>query len=290
MHIDGVPNRGSRPPICCASRFAKATGAQAHAGQPIRALRRQIGHPRDPAREASPAESCSRPSPRARTGSGGGACSHAASRHRPPHWHAASRERELVCAMVAARVLAPHTKLATTRWWHTTTLAEEFGVGDANEDDLYAAMDWLLERQGRSRRSSPRGTSRRAGLGALRPELELLRRQLLSVGQDWATTATARRASSRSTTAWSPTRAAVRLRSRCSTATPSIAKPCCRRSARFSDEFGIERFVVVGDRGMISQKAIDELKTLAGVDWITALKSAQIRSLVEGGRPAARPL
>jgi len=59
-----------------------------------------------------------------------------------------SPERDRVCAMVAARVLAPHTKLATTRWWHSTTLAEEYGVSKADEDDLYAAMDWLLERQG----------------------------------------------------------------------------------------------------------------------------------------------
>ena len=58
------------------------------------------------------------------------------------------RERELVLAMVASRIVAPHTKLATTRWWHTTTLAEDFGVVEANEDDLYAAMDWLLARQG----------------------------------------------------------------------------------------------------------------------------------------------
>src|SRR5690606_14239365 len=58
-----------------------------------------------------------------------------------------SRERALVLAMVAARVVAPQTKLATTRWWHTTTLAEDFGVSDATEGDLYAAMDWLLERQ-----------------------------------------------------------------------------------------------------------------------------------------------
>src|SRR5882757_6856984 len=59
----------------------------------------------------------------------------------------ASAERDCVCAMVTARILTPHTKLATTRWWHTTTLAEEFGVSEADEDDLYAAMDWLLERQ-----------------------------------------------------------------------------------------------------------------------------------------------
>jgi hypothetical protein len=68
------------------------------------------------------------------------------------------RERDLVLAMLSARIIAPHTKLATTRWWHTTTLAEEFGVVDADEDDLYAAMDWLLARQQPSRRSSPRAT------------------------------------------------------------------------------------------------------------------------------------
>ena len=53
---------------------------------------------------------------------------------------------------------------------------------------------------------------------------------------------------------------------------------------RMREEFGIERMVMVGDRGMISQKAIDEMSEDAGVDWITALKSAQIRCLVaEGG-------
>ena len=59
------------------------------------------------------------------------------------------RERDLVLAMVAARILAPSPKLATTRWWHTTTLADDCGVADASEDDLYAAMDWLLQRQER---------------------------------------------------------------------------------------------------------------------------------------------
>ncbi len=55
-------------------------------------------------------------------------------------------ERDRVLAMIASRIVAPHTKLATTRWWHTTTLAEDFGVADTDEDDLYAAMDWLLAR------------------------------------------------------------------------------------------------------------------------------------------------
>ena len=60
-----------------------------------------------------------------------------------------SPERDLVVAMIIARILKPESKLATTRWWHTTTLAAECGVADATEDDLYQAMDWLLERQDR---------------------------------------------------------------------------------------------------------------------------------------------
>src|SRR3990172_2432553 len=52
-----------------------------------------------------------------------------------------SRERDLVVGMVAARILAPESKLATTRWWHTTTLPAELGLADADEDDLYDAMD-----------------------------------------------------------------------------------------------------------------------------------------------------
>jgi transposase len=48
-------------------------------------------------------------------------------------------------------------------------------------------------------------------------------------------------------------------------------------------DFGLERLVLVGDRGMISHKAIDELRSLEGLAWITALKSAQIRALVQGG-------
>ena len=59
-----------------------------------------------------------------------------------------SRERDLVVAMVAGRIIAPEaSKLAMTHAWADTTLAEDLGVGDAHEDELYAAMDWLIERQ-----------------------------------------------------------------------------------------------------------------------------------------------
>jgi hypothetical protein len=71
-----------------------------------------------------------------------------------------SRERDLVVAMVAARILEPDSKLATTRWWHTTTLPVDLGVSDADEDALYEAMDWLLERQDAIEQSWRHATSK----------------------------------------------------------------------------------------------------------------------------------
>ena len=58
-----------------------------------------------------------------------------------------SRSRALVTAMIAERLLFPSSKLANTRHWHDTTLAEELDVAGATEDHLYDAMDWLLKRQ-----------------------------------------------------------------------------------------------------------------------------------------------
>ena len=60
-----------------------------------------------------------------------------------------SRQRDLVLAMIAERLLHGCSKLAGTRLWHATTLAEELSVADADVDELYKAMDWLLERQPR---------------------------------------------------------------------------------------------------------------------------------------------
>src|SRR6516225_1142361 len=59
------------------------------------------------------------------------------------------RERDLVVAMITQRLLDPCSKLATTRAWHTTTLAEHLGAQEATEDELCQAMDWLLERKER---------------------------------------------------------------------------------------------------------------------------------------------
>ena len=59
------------------------------------------------------------------------------------------RQRNLVVAMIVQRILHPSSKLAATRLWNTTSLAEELAVADAQVEELYAALDWLLPRQKR---------------------------------------------------------------------------------------------------------------------------------------------
>lgn len=194
-----------------------------------------------------------------------------------------SRERELVLAMVASRIAAPHTKLATTRWWHTTTLAEDFGVADADEDDLYAAMDWLLERQDRiqkklaARHLSPGGLvlydlSSSYFEGNCCPLAKLGysrdgKKGLLQVNYGLLTDARG-----------CPVAVSVHE------GNVADSQTLLPEVKRLREDFGIEQLVMVGDRGMISNKAIEELRESEGVGWISALKSVSIRALVEQGQ------
>jgi hypothetical protein len=193
----------------------------------------------------------------------------------------ASSERDRVCAMVAARVLAPHTKLATTRWWHTTTLAEEFAVSEADADDLYAALDWLLEHQGRIERKL---AARHLHSGALAlydlssSYFEGTHCPLGRIGhnRDGKKNKLQVNYGLLSTRAGCPLAVSVYEGNTADTMTlmPQVE--------RLREGYGLERVVLIGDRGMISHKAIGELRELAGLGWITALKSGQIRALVEG--------
>ena len=77
------------------------------------------------------------------------------------------RERDLVVAMIVQRLITPCSKLATTREWHTTTLAEELGVAEATENDLYEAMDWLFARPRAHREEAGGATPERGRVGAI---------------------------------------------------------------------------------------------------------------------------
>ena len=193
----------------------------------------------------------------------------------------ASPERERVCALVAARVLAPHTKLATTRWWHTTTLAQEYGVEGADADDLYEAMDWLLERQGAIERKLAARHLREGGLALYdlsSSYFEGTHCPLAKIGHSLDGKKNTLQVNYGLLTARNGCPVAISVYEG-NTADASTLMP---QVTKLRQGFGLERVVVVGDRGMISQKAIGELRELEGLAWISALKSGQIRSLIEG--------
>jgi hypothetical protein len=193
----------------------------------------------------------------------------------------ASAERDRICAMVAARVIAPHTKLATTRWWHTSTLAEEYGVESADENDLYAAMDWLLGHQGVIERKL---AARHLGEGALAlydlssSYFEGTCCPLGKIGHD----RDGKKNKLQVNYGLLTTRTGCPVAVSVYEGNTGDAKTLMPQVAQLREQFGLERVVLVGDRGMISHKAIQELRELEGLSWITALKSSQIRSLVEG--------
>ncbi len=194
-----------------------------------------------------------------------------------------SPERDLVLAMIGARIVSPNTKLATTRQWHSTTLAQDFGVADADEDDLYGAMDWLLAHQDSIQKKLAARHLQEGGLvlydlsssyfeGLTCPLAKLGysrdgKKGLLQVNYGLLTDARG-----------CPVAVSVYEGNVADSQTflPEVE--------RLRTSFGIERMVMVGDRGMISSRAIAELRQSPGVDWITALKSTSIRALVEQGQ------
>jgi transposase len=195
-----------------------------------------------------------------------------------------SRERDLVMAMVAERIIAPEaSKLGMTRAFTDTTLGEDLGVADADEDDLYAAMDWLIERQEAIEKRLAKRHLKNGGLvlfdltssyfeGVTCPLAKIGysrdgKRGTLQVNYGLLTDAHGR-----------PVSVSV---FEGNTADPKTLLP---QIEKMKASFGLDRVVLAGDRGMISNIQIEALRKLDGIDWITALKSGAIARLAEGGR------
>jgi transposase len=191
-------------------------------------------------------------------------------------------ERDWVVAMIAQRLIDPCSKLATTREWHTTTLAEELGVAEANENDLYAALDWLGKRQERIEKKLAARHLRAGGLvlydvsssfyeGHTCPlahyghdrdgknGLPIIIYGVMTNGEGCPVAVSVYGGDT-----GDPTTVADQI-------------------AKLRGRFGLSRLVLVGDRGMLTQPQIDKLQAHPGLGWITALTSTAVRELVEQG-------
>jgi hypothetical protein len=192
------------------------------------------------------------------------------------------RQRDLALALVVARVLQPGSKLATTRWWADTTLAEDLGVADATTDEVYQAMDWLVGRQDRIERTLARRHLEPGGLAYYDlsssyvegHSCELAARGYSrdqKVGKDQVEYGLLTDPDGRPI--------AVEV-FRGNTADPTAFTHAVDT---VRDRFKLTELVLVGDRGMITQARVQALRALGGMGWITCLRAAQIKQLAQAG-------
>jgi Transposase DDE domain len=196
----------------------------------------------------------------------------------------ACRERDLAYAMIISRVIRPESKLSTTTWWEDTTLGEDLGTAGASTDEVYAAMDWLLERQDAieaelaTRHLAPGGIamfdmssswveghcceladfgySRDGKRGKMQIEYGLLT---------------------------GPAGQPVAIRVFPGNTADSASFPEAVTAVR--DTFRLKEMVMVGDRGMLTKTRIDDLRKLDGMRWVTALRAPAVAALAADGGP-----
>src|SRR5271165_2875699 len=192
---------------------------------------------------------------------------------------APSRRRDLVTAMLVAQVIAPASKLACARGLRTatatSTLGEVLGLSGCDEDDLYEAMDWVLERQDAiekalAKRHLADGTlvlydvssaafeGRHCPLGKIGHARDGVKGRLQIVYGLLCSTA------------------GVPIAIEVFDGNTADPKTLTAQIQKLKGRFGLARICLVGDRGMLT----NELRP-AELDWITALRAPQIKALVE---------
>jgi hypothetical protein len=197
-----------------------------------------------------------------------------------------SRQRDLVTAMMVAQVIAPDSKLAIARGLREETAASSLGqvlhLGGCDEDDLYAAMDWLAARQDRiedalAARHLAGGTlvlydvssaafeGRACPLGAIGHPKDGVRGRLQIVY------------------GLLTSKEGVPVAIEVFEGNTGDPKTVASQVAKVKDRFGLARVVLVGDRGMLTAARLREDVRPAGLDWITALRAPQVKALVRDG-------
>jgi hypothetical protein len=201
----------------------------------------------------------------------------------------ACRQRDLALALVISRVVKPGSKLSTLTWWADTTLGADLGVADASTDEIYAAMDWLADRQ----------DAIEATLAGrhLAPEANPSRMALFDLSSSWVEG----RHCPLAARGYSRDGKKGKLQIEYGLLTDPAGRPVAVRvfagntgdPAAFTtaveivrEKFGLERMVMIGDRGMITSARIDALHELDDeIGWITALRAPAIAKLARDDGP-----
>jgi hypothetical protein len=205
---------------------------------------------------------------------------------------AAGRDRDLALALIISRVVRPGSKLATLAWWADTTLGADLSVADASTDEVYAAMDWLVERQDGIEAALARRHLASDPDRGVNPD----RMALFDLSSSWMTGSCcelAARGYSRDGKKHLPQityglltdpagrPVAVRV------FPGNTADPTAFLAAveTVKTRFGLDEMVMVGDRGMITTARIAALREVGGLAWVTALRAPAIAKLAADDGP-----
>ncbi|KZS65040.1 transposase, partial [Mycobacterium ostraviense] len=202
------------------------------------------------------------------------------------------RSRDLALGLIISRVVKPASKLATVSGWADTTLGVDLGIADASTDEIYAAMDWLVNRQGAIETEL---AAKHLGLQANPSKMALF-----DLSSTWMTgnhCELAARGYSRDGKKGLPQinfgllgdREGRPVAVRVFPGNTADPKAFTKIVADLQDTFALDNLVMVGDRGMITTARINALRELneAGADfgWITALRAPQIAALAADQGP-----
>jgi hypothetical protein len=194
----------------------------------------------------------------------------------------ACRQRDLAYGLIISRAVAPKPKLATLAWWDDVTLGPDLDIADAPRDQVYAAMDWLLERQDAIEAELARRHLRQGGIA------------MFDLSSSWVEGTHCELAAR----GYSRDGKKGREQIEYGLLTDPEGRPVAIRvfAGNTADpsafiqavdvvrtKFGRDDLVMVGDRGMITTARIRALEEAGGLSWITCLRAPAIRKLADGG-------
>ncbi|MGO9384061.1 MAG: IS1634 family transposase [Mycobacterium sp.] len=204
----------------------------------------------------------------------------------------ACRSRDLALALIISRVIRPTSKLSTLAWWADSTLGVDLEVAGASTDEIYAAMDWLVDRQ--------ESIETKLAAKHLGPEVNPGRMALFDLTSSWVTG----RHCELAARGYSRDRKKGLPQIEYGILTDPAGRPVAVRvfpgntadPDAFTDivqvirtSFRLEQLVLVGDRGMITSARIEALRELndagTGFGWITALRAPAIAKLAADDGP-----
>jgi hypothetical protein len=201
----------------------------------------------------------------------------------------AGRERDLALALVISRAVHPGSKLATIRWWHDATLGADLGIEDATTDEAYAAMDWLQARQ--------EVIEKKLARRHLAPDANPSRMALFDLSSSWLEGSHCPLGSR----GYSRDGKKGKVQVEYGLLTDPEGRPVAIRvfegntgdptafaeiAGVVKNTFGLQKMVMVGDRGMITSARIEALRELDdGYAWITALRAPAIKKLMTDDGP-----